>query len=793
MTQNEAALAGVLEIFRHNPQRQFTVDQIERQARRDRLGNFTDLIKSLATLEHEKKIITDGNGRYQLTRENTEVEGVFRANDKGFGFVRLDDEEADDIFIGADNTKLALDGDRVKVKITVGGNPWNGKGPEGEVLEILERGTSSLVGEYTPLEDLQVKISHFAGYVISTNKKFKKYKVYVSDQGIIPQLGDMVKVTIKDYPSEDIPDSMTGAVVEVIGNKNDPGVDIMSIVAEHDIRVDWPEDALAQANAIPDHVTDEEKKGRRDIRDQAAVTIDGDDSKDFDDAVVVWKKPNGNYHLGVHIADVAHYVKEGTPLDREAFARGNSTYLVDRVIPMLPFRLSNGICSLNEGVDRLVLSCDMEITPDGERVGYDIYPSLMRSHGRLTYNKVNQALTDVPDSDLEDKYVKVRPMLQEMADLHEVLYQQRHNRGAIDFEEPEAKIIVDDKGKPVDIVLRERGTAEKMIESFMLLANETVAEAYYKKHVPFLYRVHETPEADRITRFFEFCSAFGLNIKADPNDVKPLDLQKVVTKTLGTPEEAVVQMMMLRSLKQAHYSEEPLGHFGIAAKYYTHFTSPIRRYSDTMVHRMIHTYLEEGMGDEVEEHFAGELPEVAEQTSTQERRSIDTERATNDLKMTEYMADQVGQKFDAVVSSVTSFGMFVQLENTVEGLIHISNLKDDFYSYDEKTMTLTGRGTHKQYKVGMPIKVVLINANVEQHQLDFEVYDPDAKKRPHNDRGQGRNGRGRYRGDRNRDNRNGHGGRGNRDRRKGYSGDRQHKVSKNNRGQRLGQSSKRPR
>ena len=779
MAQNETVLAGVLEIFRHNPQKQFSVDQIERQARRDRLGNFTDLVKALAYLEQKKQIITDGNGRYQLAQENTEVEGVFRANDKGFGFVRLDDEEADDVFINSDATKLALDGDRVKVKITAGGNPWNGKGPEGQVEEILERGASSIVGEYTPLEDLQVKISHFAGYVISTNKKFKKYRVYVSENGLIPQMGDMVKVSLKTYPTEDLPDQMTGAVVEIIGNKNDPGVDIMSIVAEHDIRTEWPEDALEQANAIPDHVTEEERHeaGRRDITDQPAVTIDGDDSKDFDDAVVLWKLDNGNYHLGVHIADVAHYVKEVTPLDREAFARGNSTYLVDRVIPMLPFRLSNGICSLNEGVDRLVLSCDMEITPEGERVSYDIYPALMRSHGRLTYNKVNQALrADVPDSDLEDKYVKVRPMLKDMAALHEALYNQRHARGAIDFEEPEAKIIVDEKGKPVDIVLHSRGTAEKMIESFMLLANETVAEAYYRKKVPFLYRVHETPEADRITRFFEFCSAFGLNVKADPNDIKPLDLQKVVTKTLGTPEEAVLQMMMLRSLKQAHYSEDPLGHFGIAAKYYTHFTSPIRRYSDTMAHRMIHAYLEEGMGDEVKEHFKEELPEVADQTSTQERRSIDTERATNDLKMTEYMADQVGNKFEAVVSSVTSFGMFVQLENTVEGLIHISNLKDDYYSYDEKTMTLTGRATHKKYKVGMPIKVVLTNANVEQHQLDFEVYDPDAKKRPHNDRGMGRRS-----GDRNFKGRSNYGGR-------DKSGDRRHKPSRNNRGQRLGQS-----
>ena len=508
----------------------------------------------------------------------------------------------------------------------------------------------------------------------------------------------------------------------------------MSIVAEHDVRTEWPEEAMKQANAIPDHVIPEDKKERVDITDQPAVTIDGDDSKDFDDAVVLWKLPNGNYHLGVHIADVSHYVTENSPLDQEAYARGNSTYLVDRVIPMLPFRLSNGICSLNEGVERLVLSCDMEITPEGKRVGYKIYPSVMKSHGRLTYNKVNKTLAGELDG-LEEKYHKLSSMLKEMAQLHDVLYKKRHERGAIDFEEPEAKIIVDEKGKPIDIVLHQRGTAEKMIESFMLMANETVAEDYYRKHVPFLYRVHETPDGERIKNFFEFCSAFGLNIKADPNNVKPIDLQKVVTKTEGTPEEAVVQMMMLRSLKQAHYAEEDLGHFGLAAQYYTHFTSPIRRYSDLMVHRMIHEYADQGTGEEIQSHFSDRLPEVADQTSTQERVSIDTEREVNDLKMTEYMADQVGEHFDAVVSSVTSFGMFIQLPNTVEGLVHISNLTDDFYSFDEKTLTLTGRGTHKKYKIGMPIKVTLINANVEQHQLDFEIYDPNAPKHKHNDRG----------------------------------------------------------
>lgn len=742
MAQNEKILANVLEIFRRNPKKQYQVEQIDRMLKRDRLGNFSDIVKALSFLEQEKKLITDGNGHYQLAQENTMVDGTFKSNSKGFGFVRVEDEETDDIFVAKDYTAYAVDGDQVRVKVTAGGNPWNGKGPEGQVQEIIERNLTSLVGEFHPMSDEQVKTSHFIGYVVSTNKKLANYRVYIGENGLKPQKGDMVKVSISNYPDQDNPDSMTGVVIQVIGNKSLPGVDIMAIVSAHDVKTEWNEDALEQSNNIPDHVTPEDMANREDIRDQPTVTIDGDDSKDFDDAVVLWQLPNGNYHLGVHIADVAHYVKENTPLDKEAYTRGNSTYLVDRVIPMLPFRLSNGICSLNEGVDRLVLSCEMELTPEGDRVSYDIHPSVMRSHGRLTYNNVNKVLDPDNNDELEEKYVELAPMLKEMAELHNALYKKRHQRGAIDFEEPEAKIIVDDQGKPTDIVLHDRGTAEKMIESFMLLANETVAEAFYKKHVPFLYRVHETPDGERIKSFFEFCSAFGLNIAADPNHVKPLDLQKVVSKTTGTPEEAVVQMMMLRSLKQAHYSEEPLGHFGIAAKFYTHFTSPIRRYSDLMVHRMIHAYAEEGTDKEVRDHFTNCLPDVAEQTSTQERVSIDTERETNDLKMTEYMADQVGQHFDAVVSSVTSFGMFIQLPNTVEGLIHISNLTDDFYSFNEKSMTLTGRGTHKQYHVGMPIKVTLTNANVEQHQLDFEIYDPNAPKKAHHDRGNNNRRRG---------------------------------------------------
>ncbi|GBG04563.1 ribonuclease R [Lactobacillus rodentium] len=756
MAQNERLLAEVFETFRHNPQEQFDVDHLEKDLSKHNKFEFSDLVKTLTFLEHEKKIITNGQGKYQLNQENIIVEGLFKANDKGFGFVRLDDEKAEDVFVDKHNTMFAIDGDRVQVTIIAGSNPWNGKGPEGKVNEILAHGVENLVGEFHPYSDDLVKKYGYIGYVTSENRKLKRFKINLEDTGLKPQMGDMVQVSLKEYPTEDHPDEMTAVAIKTLGNKNDPGVDIMSIVVDNEIRTEWPTDAMEQANSIPDHVTPEDKKGRIDITEQPAVTIDGDDSKDFDDAVVLWKLPNGNYHLGVHIADVSHYVTENSPLDQEAFKRGNSTYLVDRVIPMLPFRLSNGICSLNEGVERLVLSCDMEITPDGQRVKYDIHPSVMKSHGRLTYNKVNQTLDPKQEDPKEEKYRKLKPMLEEMAKLHEALYKQRHLRGAIDFEEPEAKIKVDKDGKPVDIILRERGTAEKMIESFMLIANETVAQDYYKKNVPFLYRVHETPDEEKMKSFFEFISAFGLHITADPAHVNPKELQKVVAKTEGTPEEMVVQMMMLRSLKQAHYSPDPLGHFGLAAKDYTHFTSPIRRYSDLMVHRMIHTYADQGKGEKVQDHFKSQLPEVAEQTSSQERRSIDAERGVNDLKMTEYMADKVGQVFDAIVSSVTSFGMFIQLPNTVEGLIHISNLNDDYYNFNEKSMTLTGRNSHKEFKVGMPIKVKLIRADVEQHQLDFEIYDPNAPKNNNRDRNQhGRNFERSY--SRNRNNRNSRG------------------------------------
>ncbi|APT18974.1 ribonuclease R [Amylolactobacillus amylotrophicus DSM 20534] len=730
MTQNEQAIANTLEIFRQSPGKLFKVDEIEKMVNFDHSLDFSEVVKTLTFLENEKKIVSDKHGQFKLAQEDQLLEGSFRANDKGFGFIHLEEEDEQDIFVAKGNTLFALDGDTVTVKIIKGANPWNGRGPEGIVTEVLEHKVTSLVGEFMPYSDVMVKKTGYYGYVKSHNKKLKNYSVFISEDGIHPQMGDMVKVDITQYPSAVFPTRMLGVALFTIGNKNDPGVDIMSVVYDHDIKTEFDPEALEQSEAIPDHVLPEEKAARRDLTEEVTVTIDGDDSKDFDDAVTLWKLPNGNYHLGVHIADVSHYVTEGSPLDQEAFERSNSTYLVDRVIPMLPFRLSNGICSLNPDVERLTLSCDMEITPSGERVSYDIFQSVIKSHARLTYNSVNKVLDPENTEVLEPKYEELRPMLEEMGKLHEALYQKRHARGAIDFEENEAKIIVDENGHPTDIELRQRGIAERMIESFMLMANETVAEHYRKEHVPFLYRVHETPDEERIKNFFDFIGAFGLNIKADPADVKPLDLQRVVTAVEGTPEEAVVSTVLLRSLKQAKYAPDALGHFGLAAVDYTHFTSPIRRYADLTVHRMIHDYSEKGETEEIKQHFNVRLEDIADQVSKQERRSIDTEREVDVLKKTEFMMDKVGQHFNATVSSVTSFGMFIALPNTVEGLIHISNLTDDYYQFDEKQMTMTGKNTHKVFKIGMPIKVTLINADLNQKQIDFELYDPNAPAKP---------------------------------------------------------------
>ncbi len=686
----------------------------------NKAGQFNFVVQAVAQLEHDKVITLDDEGNFSLVRHESapKFPGIFHANDRGFGFVTVDPEEPD-YFINPTQTLSALNGDEVEVEMIAVGDPTIGKRPEGKITKIIQRNLTQVVGEFKPLEGENLP-NGIIGSVHLRDKKLSNYRFLVEDTGLHPVAGEIVLADITTYPSSELPGIIKGIATKVIGNVNDPGIDILQIVYQHDIPHQFPEDVMQQVAKIPDHVTPEQKIGRRDLTSEPMVTIDSIESKDLDDAVSVRKLANGNYHLGVHIADVSHYVTPNTPLDREAFERGTSVYLTDRVIPMIPAKLSNGICSLNPQVERLALTCEMQIDPQGEVVSHEIFPSVIKTTERMTYKAINKIL-ESDDQKEKERYHDLVPMFEEMAELHKILLKMRKRRGAIEFEDTEAKIIVDEKGHAIDIQLRERGTSERMVESFMLAANETVAAHYKNLHVPFIYRIHETPKEEKIKSFFEMLSGLGVEVTGKVTDIKPKMLQKILKKVAGKPEEPMVSVMLLRSMQQAKYSPEPLGHFGLAAKDYTHFTSPIRRYPDLMAHRMIHYYAENGLGEASQAKFQAELPEVSQYSSQAERRAIDAERDTDAMKKAEYMADHVGEEFDAVVSSVTKFGMFVELPNTVEGLIHISEINDDYYVFVEKQMALVGRKTKQTYRIGQPIRVKLVNVNAEQKEIDFKL------------------------------------------------------------------------
>src|SRR5690606_19634051 len=492
------------------------------------------------------------------------------------------------------------------------------------------------------------------GFVIPDDKK-------IADDIFIPKSADMgavdghkVVVNITTFPEDR--KNAEGEIVQILGHKNDPGVDILSIIHQHDLPLAFPDEVMDEANQIPETVDEADIPKRRDLRGETIVTIDGADAKDLDDAVTVKKLPNGNYELGVHIADVSHYVTEGSPIDREAYERGTSVYLVDRVIPMIPHRLSNGICSLNPKEDRLTLSCVMEINPQGEVVSHEIFESVIRTTERMTYSDVNKILVD-QDEEVIERYRSLVPMFQMMAELADILRKKRMNRGAIDFDFKESKVIVDAEGHPIDVVLRERSVAERLIEEFMLAANETVAEHFHWLDLPFIYRIHEDPKEDKLQRFFEFITNFGLVVRGKANNVHPRALQEIIDAVRDKPEETVVNTVLLRSMQQAKYYHESIGHFGLATECYTHFTSPIRRYPDVIVHRLIRTYLIRGEIDpQTQARWKAVLPEIAQHTAKMERRAVDAERETDELKKAEYMEDKIGEEFDGIISSVTSFG-----------------------------------------------------------------------------------------------------------------------------------------
>lgn len=687
----------------------------------DDAGDYKHLLKTIAQLEESKAIEVTAAGNIALPQPEAEVlEGTFSANPRGFGFVRIGENEPD-VFVKRGNTKFAMNEDVVEVKITSPANPLKGNEAEGKVVAIKSRAVTSLVGEFYAFDEEEKKNSgSLLGYVVNKNKKIP-FRTNISKKGLHPEVGDIVRVDITHYPDRDFPEVLQGLVTEIIGKATDTGIDVLEVLESLGIPSPFPEDVIAEANAVPDEIEEKDIIDRVDYRDEITFTIDGTDAKDLDDAVHIKALDNGNIELGVHIADVSYYVTEGSALDREALNRGTSTYVTDRVVPMLPERLSNGICSLNPRVNRFTQSCVMEINPDGHVVNYKISQSVIKTTERMTYSDVNEMLAG--NQEFLEKFAVIAESVEQMAKLHAILLGMRARRGSIDFETQEAKIIVDKLGKPIEIQVRKRGTAEMMIESFMLIANETVARSFATRELPFIYRVHEHPKADKLTRFIDFASVFGIPLKGTPEKMQSKDLQDFMLQIKGQPGEIVLSTMLLRSMQQARYDEDNLGHFGLAAEYYTHFTSPIRRYPDLLVHRLIRA--ESHPTTEVIEHFEEIIPEVAKLTSSRERRAIDAERAVEAMKKAEYMESYVGTEYDVTISSVTRFGFFVSLPNTIEGLVHMSTLGDDFYNFNERDLTLKGERTGKVFRMGQPVKVKLVKADKITGDIDFEHVDSD--------------------------------------------------------------------
>lgn len=721
----------ILKWLQDSQEKSFEVNQIAQGLGKDSAEDFPDIVKAVADLERNGDLILNKEGRVQLPASQGQLVGKFRSNAKGFGFIEHDEDEAD-VFIPKHRTNSAMEGDIVAFSIEKKANPKQDKGAEGTVTDIIERAQTSIIGEFLAYD--KPEDNEYLGYLEPRDKKLPDMIVYIKEGGLQPVAGQIIQVEITDYPSKEQPNAMFGLASEIIGHKNDPGIDILTIAYQHGIPTEFSEETLKEAEDIPNEVLPEEAAGRRDLRDLMTVTIDGPDAKDIDDAISIAYQEDGHYRLWVHIADVSHYVTEGSSLDEDAFDRGTSVYLTDRVIPMLPPKLSNGICSLNPNVDRLAMTCEMVINHNGKVTEYEIYPSLIQSNHRMTYDEVN-AIIEEDDSSMKAKYADVAQDILTMADLHKILERMRYQRGAINFDSKEAEIELDAKGKPVAIHLRERRTGERLIESFMLAANETVSFDLNQRDLPALYRVHERPDPEKLQSFIEFSSAFGIEIKGTKDTVSPRQLQTILDEVKGKAEEAVISMTLLRSMQQARYDVKALGHFGLAAEYYSHFTAPIRRYPDLILHRLLHYYWEVGTSKKEQNKWKKDLPEIAEQSSVTERRAVDAERQVDEMKKVEYMVDKVGQVFDAVIVSVTNFGIFVQLENTVEGLIHISDLKEDYFNYNEQGHILVGERTGKIYRIGEPLKVKLVNADVDQANLDFEIEYPE-EAQPKNNKNQ---------------------------------------------------------
>ncbi len=663
---------------------------------------FTD---ELRKLEDEVVVYHSNKDKYMMLENSHLRKGVMRANKKGFGFVEVDGLD-DDIYVSQDNMNGAIHDDVVLVEIT---SKMNIDRIEGRVLKIIERRIQRYIG-LMKFDDKGM------GHVVLDDSKIKLNIQVPKEKSMNAVDGHKVVVEVDKMMNHN--GRCEGHVCEIIGHVNDPGVDILSIIYKYNINIDFPDEVKSQVASMPMEVYESDLKGRRDLRDQVIFTIDGDDTKDIDDAISIEKLANGHYRLGVHIADVSYYVKEGSPLDTEAMDRGTSVYLVDRVIPMLPHELSNGICSLNPNVDRLAMSCVMEFNNEGKQLDYEIFPSVIRSRIQMTYKKVNSVLEKniVPEG-----YEDYADDLRTMEELAEILRKAKVKRGYIDFGVEEAKILVDENCVPTDVVLRERGMGENLIEDFMIAANECVATHIYFMNLPFIYRVHEYPKEEKIRSFLGFVSSLGYQVNGNIKDVKPTTMQAILKQLQDKPEYKILSSLLLRSMQKAVYKPENLGHYGLASKCYTHFTSPIRRYPDTTVHRLLRTYLVEGKVDmQTIKKWEEKLVYIAEHSSERERASVDCEREVDDMKMAEYMEKHIGEEYEGMISSITSFGMFVELDNLIEGLVPLRDMKD-FFHFDEERMTLTGEKSYVKYSIGERVVIKVVRASKEEKTIDFEV------------------------------------------------------------------------
>ncbi len=682
----------------------YSVSELEEALGLTTLDELKEMMKTLNEMERNLKVYHTNKNKYMLFNNSNLKIGRMIGNKRGFGFVDIEGDI--DVFVAPTNMNNAIHGDKVVVEIT----SKKGTDLEGRIVKIVERKFKPMVGEFyykqgkghVELDEDKVKIDIEIDKELSLGA-MNGHKVLVK---ILNKLqGNCYK----------------GQVLKILGHKNDPGVDILSIVNKFGIEEEFPEEVMEAVAKLPDEVREEDKEGRKDLRQLVTFTIDGDDAKDLDDAISYEKLPNGNHHLWVHIADVSYYVKENSVIDEDAMMRGTSVYLADRVIPMLPHKLSNGICSLNGNVDRLAVTCEMEINEKGKVVSYDIYPSIINSNLRMTYKNVNQILDGIS---VPEGYEPFQEVLLQCEELAQVLRKEKISRGYIDFGIDEAKIVVNEKGEAIDVVKRERGKGENLIEDFMIVANETVATHIYFLELPFIYRVHGEPDEEKIQNFIRFIHQLGYNVSGKLTDIHPKTMQRILKELSDKKEFHLLSSLLLRSMQKAVYSEHNIGHYGLASKYYTHFTSPIRRYPDTTVHRLLRTYIFNNHMDKgTKDYWEHKLPALCEHVSQKERDAISCEREVDDMKKAEYMMKHIGEEYEGMISSVLNFGMFVELDNLVEGLIRLDSIKGDHYYFDESTFSICSENNKRGYRLGDRVKIVVVNANKETKTIDFELVD----------------------------------------------------------------------